>query len=129
VVPGTLKSGRTVDAYRQSGLSWDKPASVSAMYASERWRKYMMILTLPGSRKNLPLFAEYLCVRWNRSHGTSDPLVGLEIVFMGERTLDRFRVAPVRPRLLLQHECKSSLATRGALAVRTSADAASEARQ
>lgn len=105
VVPGRLRSGRAVDAYRRGPLSWEKPARVSAMYPSERWRKYMMILTSRGARRNLPFFSDYLCRRWNRADRASDPLVNLRVVFMGERTLEGYRVAAPRPRLLYEHEC------------------------
>ncbi|MCG8592472.1 MAG: HTTM domain-containing protein [Proteobacteria bacterium] len=107
VVPGELADGSRVDVFRDGApLSWDKPESVSALYSSQRWRKYMMNLSLRKQRHHRPLFLDYLCRSWNSSHPEEKRLLRLDLIFMREETLERYRTAPAVPVLLNQHECE-----------------------
>jgi hypothetical protein len=105
VAPGTLADGRVVDVLRGGALSWDKPASVTSMYPTDRWRKYMMNLVDPAQAANRPYFAEYLCRDWNRRHAPAERLASLKLVFMLESTLPRNRTSPTRPWLVQARDC------------------------
>lgn len=68
VVPGTLESGRQIDAYRGGAVVWDRPPDTAATYPSARWRKSLMDLWRPQYAPLRPAFAGYLCRRWNERH-------------------------------------------------------------
>jgi hypothetical protein len=65
VAPGELASGRTVDVYAGTPLSWDRPPDLASNYPSHRWFVYMLELPGRGSGPLRAAFADYLCRRWN----------------------------------------------------------------
>jgi len=67
VAPAERPSGERVDAFRDSELSWERPADVTDTHASARSRKYMSNLRW-DDRLQEP-FAAYLCERWHRTRG------------------------------------------------------------
>lgn len=77
VVPGTLDSGETVDAFRGGPVSWDRPPNVAATYPTQRWRKYLANV-YRGSADSAD-FAGYLCRR-------NEHLAALKIIYVAETT-------------------------------------------
>lgn len=90
VVVGTLNDGRQVDLFRGGApLTWEKPAMISKMYPSERWRVYFMrfIVAYPSDYPNRHYYATYLCNHWNDEHPENDEqLKTVEIYLMEEVT-------------------------------------------
>ena len=88
-IHGVTRSGRTVNllprAMPDDPLAIDRPASLAAQYADERWRKYMMGLVPPENAHLRPLFANALQARWRLNH-PEDPLRSLEINYFQELT-------------------------------------------
>ena len=66
-VPGTLRSGETVDVYAltSSGEDWEEPGRMYELYPNYRWRKYLG--RVHGHSNNLVrrAYGEYLCRSWN----------------------------------------------------------------
>jgi hypothetical protein len=104
VIPGTLRSGEQVDVYRQGApLGWERPESIAGTYPNHRWFKY-----LEQTRRQawlLPLYADYLCSRWNGSHAEEQRLARLEIVYMGEWTPPDYQEPTSRPTELFKQDC------------------------
>lgn len=67
VFPAHLQDGRVIDALSESPLLlWQAPQSLSGVYPSTRWYKYVNYLE---SRPELrPELARYLCHRWRLRH-------------------------------------------------------------
>jgi hypothetical protein len=69
VVVGELHDGTRVDLFRDGApVVWDKPELVSALYTSERWRKYLMNL---WDKENVPErthYLQYLHRDWDARH-------------------------------------------------------------
>ncbi len=108
VIIGTLESGRAVDVFRDgTDVSYEKPRPVAAMYATERWRKYLMNLYLGDFAAYRPHFAEYLCLAWNRSHSGAERVAVVEIVFMSEMTLPDYRQAVPERKSLWYYDCRA----------------------
>ncbi|WP_435154005.1 hypothetical protein [Haladaptatus sp. DFWS20] len=68
VVPGTLESGRRVDAFHESTVRWNRPTDASLGFPTHRWQKYLLDVQQPGGERLRPHFTDYVCNRWNRSH-------------------------------------------------------------
>jgi hypothetical protein len=98
-VEGILPDGRRVNLFDPSSPPHhEKPALVSAIYPSLRWRKIMVNLfelDCPTHRRSV---GEYFLRRWNESHGPDEQLVSAEIVLMLDPTpLPRMRNDPRPP--------------------------------
>jgi hypothetical protein len=87
VIPGVLRDGRHVDVFTGgSPVTWEKPASASAMYRNERRRKFMTNLARPSYEGYRRYYGRYLCRSWNRSHAGPDQLMSFDITFVAEET-------------------------------------------
>jgi hypothetical protein len=99
VAPGTLSSGRSVDALRGGPVSLDRPPDESR-FPRARWRKHLSRYT---DRPALtPALAEHLCERWNRTHEDSLVSVGVKRV---RAPVDGSAVEPRRTVLLESTRC------------------------
>jgi hypothetical protein len=79
-IRGTLADGSHVNLLHPGEPPQEtRPRQVSATYASARWSKLLMTLyerDCPTFRRGV---GEYLCRRWNASHGPEEQLVAAEI--------------------------------------------------
>jgi hypothetical protein len=87
VIPGVLRDGRQVDLFRDGApVSFTKPSApaIAAQYKDERWRKYLMNLSLAVNRGDRVHYARYLCRKWNEGRAADDPeqLDTFDIYFM-----------------------------------------------
>ena len=110
VVAGELEDGRVVDVVAGIGSlpTFEKPAYVSQMYSSYRWRKYLRLVSHVDYHQYRPAYASYLCRSWNRDHRGGAGLKELKIYFNLERTLPNYQVEEVERLLLEVRQCSSS---------------------
>ncbi|MBT9556706.1 MAG: HTTM domain-containing protein, partial [Myxococcales bacterium] len=67
VMPATLSDGRVIDLFQDGAeVAWEKPESVSSMYKSQRWRKYLMNLWMKNFKKHRRHYGRYMCRLWDR---------------------------------------------------------------
>lgn len=101
VFPAKLNDGREVDLLRNGEpVSWEKPASISATFKTERWRKYLMNLWAKKNAEYRPHFARYLCRDWNSQHQNGDVLMSFQMVYNLENIGPEGRSAPEKVVLL-----------------------------
>jgi hypothetical protein len=69
VVEGVLQDGSRVDLFRDGApIVWEKPELVSALYQTERWRKYMMNLWNEEFESERIHYLQYLRRDWDGRH-------------------------------------------------------------
>ena len=109
VLRGEVLDGTPVDAYdlRYGEPSFEKPALVSRTFSSYRWRKYLVRLALAENQKYRPLYAAYVCRRWNEKHTRDERLASLRMYFMLEKTRLSYEPPEVERMLLMKHACSS----------------------
>jgi predicted DCC family thiol-disulfide oxidoreductase YuxK len=76
VIDGHLVNGTEVNVLEPGKpVSFDKPASIADMYKNERWRKYLMNLSLADFSDYRLYYGRYLCRSYNLRHprGAADP--------------------------------------------------------
>lgn len=113
VAAGETGGGQRRDLLRSGApLSWTKPERVSALYPTQRWRKYMMNLIDAENREQRAPFARFLCREWNASAKPADRIEAIRLVFMVEDSRPGRRVAAVRPWTLFDGPCERPPATR-----------------
>lgn len=88
VFVATLADGRQVDPFRGgAAVDWAKPASVSSLYAGQRWRKLAMTLWRPEYRPLWGPFTAWMRDRWEASHpGANDRVASIEVWMVEETT-------------------------------------------
>ena len=135
VIPGVLFNGEDVDLWTggtpkwvpvdtadghkpllhhtDEGLELDrtKPELVSAMYPSQRWRKYMRNIWLKKYKDVRIYYGKHLCRTWNAEHTGGERLRSFRIVYMKEVTPKPGGDLLVRPTQIWQHNCYSSTKT------------------
>merc|ERR1711964_376166 len=73
VMRGTLRDGSEVNLWQPNQpLPWNKPPLVSAVYLSQRWRKYLDNLTIDAHGPHRMYFGDWLQTRWNQEHASGD---------------------------------------------------------
>jgi hypothetical protein len=88
VIEGKLRNNQVVNVWRpELSVSYEKPSSVSSMYPTQRWRKYMMNLWSVENAPHRLYFGRYLCRSWNSSHAEDEQLMTFNIYYMREDTL------------------------------------------
>eukprot|EP01133_Synstelium_polycarpum_P012610 gene12610-14800_t len=89
VIPGVLVDGSLVDVYNGGGeVSYSKPELISAMFPTQRWRKFLMNLQSSWHKEKRLYYGRYLCREWNwygRNEGDKQ-LKSFKIMFMLEMT-------------------------------------------
>ena len=108
LVPGTLRSGETVDVYESTSSAdgWLAPDGFYGLYPNYRWRKYLG--RVHSHRNNLVrrAYGEYLCRSWNgRGPTRAEELATVEVWFV--RTDTVFDAEPPEPsrRRVWRHWC------------------------
>nr|WP_245799948.1 HTTM domain-containing protein [Haladaptatus litoreus] len=84
VVPGTLESGRQVDAFHDSDVRWGRPTDASLGYPTHRWYKYLLDVQYPQNERLRPHFTDYVCDRWNSNH--EDGLTDISVYYVRQPT-------------------------------------------
>lgn len=113
IVLGTKLDGFKVDLMRNAfqgseKISFEKPDSVSSLYPSQRWRKYMMNLRRKKYKRHRGLFLRHLCRKWNYQASGMDQLKEIELIFMKERTPPPGQTGRVERLALHQQSCLRS---------------------
>ena len=108
VIEGRLRDGSDVNVlHPNQTVSFDQPRSIADQYKNERWRKYLMNLSLPEHADYRLYYGRYFCRSWNTGRSQRDPkaLVSFDIIFMGhQNSISRPPVGYSRD-LLWHHEC------------------------
>jgi len=109
VIPGELANKKTVDIFRDGAeVDKEKPELVSALFPSQRWRKYLNNLRNKRHRSHRRLYAAYLCRWWNHKDRPRDErLVKFELIQMRQASPKTAGAeqAPPREISLLKHRC------------------------
>ncbi len=104
--PGKLADGRMVDVYEGGApLSYARPDLISDDFPNYRWRKLLAVIRRRGAGFR-PYVSRYLCREWNAHHTGDDRLVELELVYMKQKTLLDFAVAPVERVSMVKTTCQ-----------------------
>lgn len=108
VIEGHLRDGTHVNVlHPESPVSYEKPASIADQYKDERWRKYLMNLSLGQYEAYRLYYGRYLCRSWNTGRWPKDSgaLVRFDIYFMGRQNSISDQNRPFSKDLLWHHEC------------------------
>ncbi len=108
VVSGHLRNGQTVNVTNpDKPLTFAKPASIADQYKNERWRKYLMNLSLSENTDYRLYYGRYLCRSWNSDRQPNSPseLVNFDIYFMAHQNSVTRPPKDFYPDLLWHHEC------------------------
>ena len=108
VIEGVLKDGRHVNVlHPDRPISYAKPASIADQLKDERWRKYLMNLSLHEYEPYRLYYARYLCRSWNNGRWPRDNgnLVSFDIFFVGRQNSISDPNRPYSRDLLWHHEC------------------------
>ena len=108
VIEGQLRDGRHVNVlHPEQPVSYAQPASIADQYKDERWRKYLMNLSLPEYTDYRLYYGRYFCRSWNTGRWPRDPgaLISFDINFMGRQNSISDPNRPYTRDLLWHHEC------------------------
>lgn len=101
VTIGRTADGARVDAYAGTA-SIDRPADVDATYPGHRWYLYLQHLRGPHTGPMRDRFADYLCERWDRTHGSELRSIEVSYVVQSVRLEG---VGPTRTRSFGNRSC------------------------
>jgi hypothetical protein len=108
VIAGHLRNGSETNVlHPDEPVSFAQPANIADQYNNERWRKYLMNLSLPENADYRLYYARSFCRSWNSGRSQNDPnaLVSFDIFFMGhQNSINRPPTGFTRD-LLWHHEC------------------------
>ena len=108
VIEGHLRDGSTVNVLDpDKPVSFAQPASIADQYKNERWRKYLMNLSLSESSGYRLYYGRYFCRSWNTGRPPQDrwALVNFDIYFMGHENSISHPPTGFSRDLLWHHEC------------------------
>ena len=108
VIEGHLRSGRTVNVmHPERPVTFEQPESIADQYKNERWRKYLMNLSLNENADYRLYYGRYLCRSWNLQRSMYDPrlLVNFDIYFMAHQNSISHPPTGFSKDLLWHHEC------------------------
>lgn len=132
VIPGELFNGEMVDLWGGGAPTWvavddsdghkpllhpsdesleldrTQPELVSAMYPSQRWRKYMRNIWMKKHKKLRLYYGKYLCRAWNADHRGGERLKSFRIVYMKQVTPPPGQTGKIEPVQIWNHNCYSS---------------------
>ena len=81
-----LTSGEVVDIQLNGQpVSMEKPADLSSNYANHRWRKLHVNLATKRFKRYREPVADYLCRRWNETHGPDQQIETLKLYKLTEK--------------------------------------------
>jgi predicted DCC family thiol-disulfide oxidoreductase YuxK len=107
-IEGHLRDGRSANVlHPRQPFTYEQPASIADEYKNERWRKYLMNLSLPENTEYRLYYGRYLCRSWNVWRSPSDPatLMSFEIYFMAHQNSITRPPTGFSRDLLWHHEC------------------------
>jgi len=108
VIEGKLRDGRHVNVlHPDQPVSYAQPASIADQYKDERWRKYLMNLSLVEYENYRLYYGRYFCRSWNTGRWPRDhnALISFDINFMGRQNSISDPNRPYTRDLLWHHEC------------------------
>ena len=108
VIEGHLRDGRVVNVlHPKQPVSYVQPASIADQYKNERWRKYMMNLSLSQNADYRLYYGRYLCRSWNTGRSGFDPsaLMTFDIYFMAHQNSISHPPTGFSRDLLWHHQC------------------------
>jgi hypothetical protein len=108
VIEGHLRDGRVVNvSHPERPFTFDQPASIADQYKNERWRKYLMNLSLSENADYRLYYGRYLCRSWNDGRPVVDPaaLITFDIYFMAHQNSIKHPPNGFSRDLLWHHEC------------------------
>ena len=108
VIEGQLRDGRHINVvHPDQPVSYEKPASIADQYPRERWRKYLMNLSLNEFTDYRLYYGRYLCRSWNVDRPHYDPalLIRFDIYFMAHQNSIQHPPTGFNRDLLWHHEC------------------------
>lgn len=108
VVTGHLRDGREINViHPDRPVTYAQPASIADQYPNERWRKYLMNLSLNENTEYRLYYGRYLCRSWNfgRPNYDSALLIRFDIYFMAHVNSIQHPPTGFNRDLLWHHEC------------------------
>ena len=108
VIVGQLRDGREINViHPDRPVTYAQPASIADQYPNERWRKYLMNLSLSENTDYRLYYGRYLCRSWNTRRQNYDPrvLVRFDIYFMAHQNSIQHLPTGFNRDLLWHHEC------------------------
>lgn len=108
VVEGRMRNGRQINVvHPERPVSYEQPASIADQYKNERWRKYLMNLSLSENTDYRLYYGRYLCRSWNLGRSSTDPvlLIRFDIYFMAHQNSIQHPPVGFNRDLLWHHEC------------------------
>jgi predicted DCC family thiol-disulfide oxidoreductase YuxK len=108
VIEGRLRDGSSVNVLDpDKPVSFAQPSSIADQYKNERWRKYLMNLSLPDASGYRLYYGRYFCRSWNTGRAPQNPwaLVSFDIYFMGHENSISHPPTGFSRDLLWHHEC------------------------
>ena len=129
VMPGRLVGGNEVDLWGGGEPKWvpvddsdghkphlksgddsleldrTQPELVSAMYPSQRWRKYMRNIWLKKYKGLRLYYGKHVCRQWNAEHRGSERLKSFKMVYMKQVTPKPGESGRIDPVQIWNHNC------------------------
>ena len=108
VIVGQLRNGQEINvSHPDRPVTYAKPESIADQYRNERWRKYLMNLSLRENTDYRLYYGRYLCRSWNTGRSSYDPaiLVRFDIYFMAHQNSIEHPPTTFYRDLLWHHEC------------------------
>ncbi|MBV9146523.1 MAG: HTTM domain-containing protein [Acidobacteria bacterium] len=108
VIEGHLRDGSNVDVLHPSEpVSYEQPDSIADQYKNERWRKYLMNLSLPENTDYRLYYARSFCRSWNTGRSSYDQhaLITFDIFFMAHQNSISKPPTGFTRDVLWHHEC------------------------
>ena len=108
VIAGHLRGGSIANVlHPDQPVSFAEPQSIADQYKNERWRKYLMNLSLSENADYRLYYARSFCRSWNTGRSSRDPnaLVDFDIFFMGHQNSISRPPKGFSRDLLWHHEC------------------------
>jgi hypothetical protein len=92
ILDGTMPNGQHIDLNRKGrALTYDKPASVMALFKNDRWRKYSENYLFVSNSYMRPYYCNYLLRIWHEKH-PNQPINRLDVIYMKEVSLPDYQV-------------------------------------
>ena len=108
VIQGHLRDGSLTNLlHPDQPVSFVQPESIADQYKNERWRKYLMNLSLSENTDYRLYYGRYFCRSWNTGRSARDPkaLIDFDIFFMGHQNSISHPPTGFSRDLLWHHEC------------------------
>ncbi|RTQ46625.1 hypothetical protein EJV47_21840 [Hymenobacter gummosus] len=100
ILEGRTRDGRLLDLYRGGRpVTYRKPYSIMALHKNDRWRKYSENYLFVSNSWMRPYYCNYLLRLW-QENPRNPRLKQLEVVYMKEVSLPRYRTEPVKREVL-----------------------------